>query len=216
MDALEKLLKSKDLSDRAIQLALREIDSRLLALALMNLDEKLKEVAYRNMSKRATNLIKQIIYTSKDIAGDTVDKDKNTSIQNAQALFYDLLCNAKKQNLKDSKAKGLPEINLKNETEIINTFVRLTEHTKKYGIFSLNGIEEKTDHPLMKKGLELTLDGYEPLYQKSLLEKYKENYLKAVERQLDMIMEGIDMLACGCGPDSIEERLNPYAFGLPE
>lgn len=62
----------------------------------------------------------------------------------------------------------------------------------------------------MRKALEFLIDGWEPLLMQSILETYKQSYLRNVEKQLDMILEGIDSLASKDMPLVTEERLRAH------
>jgi flagellar motor component MotA len=112
-------------------------------------------------------------------------------------------------------AETPPGVDLSTEAAIVKTFRDLVNFCRYSGGFlALEGIEKDVEHPVMKKGLELVVDGWEPLLMQSVLEKYRDTYLRKIENQLNMIIEGLDSLASRDIPYATEERLNAYRSDL--
>jgi hypothetical protein len=209
-ERLDDYLQSEAINDRIVQRALREIDTEDLIAMMIGLSEAAQQVIYRNLSKRAHKLLKEDV--------EKWDSDTPKEINGrAQRFFLQKLKKHVKYFGVDSpgRKKALPPVDLSSEEAIVKTFVALVNHCRYSGEFlALEGIEEKVDHPVMKKGLSLVIDGWEPLLMQSVLEKLKDTYLKQVENRLNMMIEGIDSLASGDIAFVTRERLNAYRGDL--
>jgi len=47
----------------------------------------------------------------------------------------------------------------------------------------------------MRKGLLMLIEGWDPLLQRTILERYKESYLRAMSLRMDLVIEGLDCIA---------------------
>ena len=198
--------EDNDRNNIIIQRSLREIDSQVLVNALYSANDDEKNMFFRNMSKRAVSFL------LKDM-----DEEKNKYIPEAkkkdsQEMLKQKLRKHSKYFTSEIKPQQapLPDIDLSSEDSVIRTFKALLTYVKTHGFLSIEGIESKIPNPVMRKGLELLIDGWEPLLIQSLLEKYKATYMKHVETELNMILEGIDSIAMLDLPLVMEEKLKAY------
>ena len=188
-----------------IQRGLREIDTEVLITALMGLTDDLRQMVYRNVSRRVRHLC---IEGVKAREGTTSESQINA----AQEVFLQLL----NRNLKYADGvefdadRGLPEVALDSDEEVISTFKSLVSYVRKHGVLPLQTLESGIDHPVMKKGIELLVDGTEPLLRRSILERYRDAYLQSTEARLDMILDGIDSLGSGDFPEMVETKLKGF------
>ncbi len=211
METLEKLLetlqKDTDRNNRIIQMALREIDTILLIRVVWSLKENQRKILYRNVSKRVYDLLQEDL---KRLKADKVKPD--AKVKDAQNMYKEIL-EKKMELVQDSThpaPKELPAIKLDSEKDIIETFKKLQRHISMYGVISIEGITDKISNPVMKKGLEYLIDGWGPLFVKSLLERIKENYINKVSKQMDMVLEGLDAISEDNMEIGVEERLKSY------
>lgn len=206
MVEFEDYLENTDRNNFIIQNTLREIDFDVLATALVGVSQDIRDMFFRNLSKRAFRLFKD----------DLQVKEANAArlkTGEAQEIVKQLLRKHAKHAKAEIKApaKGaLPKVDLATEEATIETFKSLSAYLREFGFLGLEGIEDTIDHPIMKKGMELIIDGWEPLLIQSLLEKRRKQYLKDIENRLDMILEGLDSLASKDMPLLIEEKLRAY------
>ena len=210
MEKLGDYLQGDAVNDRIVQRALREIDTEYLIATMIGLPDKAQQVIYRNLSKRVYKRLKE------DVAKWDSSTPKEVNMR-AQRFFLQRLKKHVKYFSADSpgEKKELPVVDLSGEEAIVQSFVDIVNYCRYSGGFlALEGLAEKVDHPVMRKGLSLVIDGWEPLLMQSILEKLKDTYLKKVENQLSMILEGIDSLASGDIAYATRERLNAYRSDL--
>jgi hypothetical protein len=203
MNPLSEFLKSKRAyHSRGIQKALRHIDPHILALSLINIDKNEREILYRNTTKRVVNMIeKEMEIISLILKNDDsgIDEISKLSIIEAQEIITEMLIkfSHEKSNEPVVYPEELPDVKLDSFEDILKTFANINDHARKYGLFSINGIENKTDHILFQKGIGLIVDGTDPL----ILEEIMENYIRSLSskylRELNMISTAIKSIQMG-------------------
>ena len=219
MISIDDFLESTWPFDRIIQLSLRDIDTRDLAIAMLGYSDERQGAVLRNMSKRGIRLLQDEMEIQRDQAPDH-------QIQTAKEFFEQRLRAharyvarsdtdvqeklAEIAESSDVQRGEWPTINLEDEEGIVNTFVAIQSFVRKHGTLALDGLETRIGNPLMRKGFEYLVDGWEPLLLQSILETYKKAYLERMEKQLNMILEGIDSLAAKDLALVTEERLRAH------
>ena len=206
MTTVGDFLENTRANNIIVQKALREIDTELLVCAMAGMDEGDRGIILRNMSKRAAGLV------GKDLE-EREDNISRHTVEEALQFFVRLLLKHKKytkDETVDTETPESPAIDVRDEAGIVTTFVGIVSYARRHGILSLEGLDEKTDHPILKKGLELIVDGWDPLVMQGILDRSKKAYLADVEKKLDMIIEGIDSLATGDHPIGTRERLTAF------
>ena len=213
-----KLIDFKDRPfDKVIQMALRDIDTENLADAMFAWNDEERGVILRNMSKRAAELLMNIV---KENEGNVPDHSAKSAsaffMQKVQQYlrFYAQDDEAAQEYLFDSvKSRDsvvTPEVDLSNDEAVISTFVNISKFVRKNGLLALSGIEEIVDHPVLAKGLQLSIDGWDPMLKQTILERMCTEYLKKTRRRLDMIMVGLESLTAGDHPAGMVERLRAF------
>lgn len=205
MVTFDDFLAANPSNDLVVQRALGDIDIDVLATALVNMPSEIQAVFRRNMSRRASNLLtdqmeaKQGIHASK--------------IKAAQGLLSELLQKHAKyapSEVPSGDKDVLPDITVDSPESIVSTFCRLAAYVRKHGFLPLERLESAITHPLLRKGIEFLVDGTDSLLTRSILEKYRENYLQQTKATLDMIVDGIDSLAAKEHPYIVEQKLRAY------
>jgi hypothetical protein len=178
----------------------------------VGLPEDIRNMFYRNMSKRTNDMCREDI-ASRGPAVSTRVSTSQARTEAAQAVVLQLLHKygeqAEGEEFQPDRG-GIPEIRLDSPDAIIATFRSLASYVRKNGFLPLEEIEDSIDDPVMRKGIELRVDGWEPLLSRSILEKYKASALRSFEARLDMIIDGIDALASRDIPQAVEEKLRAH------
>lgn len=207
MTRLTDLEERSEPNDRAVQMALREIDSRLLAEAAVAMVEAEREIVFRNLSKRAhAMIVEEISQAEKTTSENTSKRAKEFFVQKLQKYRHYLT----RRHPKDTSVTSPPTLTTQTETEIVESFVELVRFARSHGRLALENAEIRSDFPLANKGLELVIDGWEPMVAREILERLKTTYLEKAERQMDMIIDGIDSLISDDLPIAVEEKLKAY------
>lgn len=193
-------------NDRVVQMALRETDSSLLATAAVAMDQAEREIVYRNMSERARAvIIEEVVQAESAVAFEAA--------QEAKAFFVQKLRKyrgyVRRRGGEQPRAE-LPLLRTGTEEEILQSFVALVRFARIRGDLALDEVQIQSEFPLTRKGIELVVDGWEPMLTRSILDQAKRSYLESVARKLDMIIDGIDSLLTNELPIVTEERLRAY------
>ncbi|MBI4978751.1 MAG: hypothetical protein HZC28_14825 [Spirochaetes bacterium] len=210
---LEKSLSDHRMNDVVIQRALRNVDSRVLACALSALPEQKQEIFFRNMPQRAVRMTRTTIVEEGNAFCER-------EIREAQGLLADFIAPLLEDermrqpvgNAEPERLPPLPAFRLNDEEEIIRTFMTLSWYIKKHGMLSIEDAGENTENQVFRKGIDLLVDGWEPMTSRALLENVKKAYLAAVERRVDMILEGFAGLQDGIETAALEEKLRSHTI----
>ena len=206
MQTFKQLRDKLEISDRNIQSALRETDAGELADAMIGMNAEEQEWVYRNMTKRATALLKQ----------DVEEREKRRPPESVTERSLEIFLRRINKYAKYELSSPLPEVtdppkvDISSEDAIIRTFVEIRTYIGRHSYLDLEGIEEQTDNPVMRKGLQMIVDGWDPLTMQNILERYKATYLQRVERQVDMMLAGFEALSVKDPALVIEEKMRPY------
>ena len=219
MLAIHDFLEPDRSHDVIIQHALRETDTRELSHLMLDLSEEDQQIILRNMSRRASKLLKEEMASLGDsVALYRKDEAMESFLQRLAKHTKYLSRNDLKESdhlreLADPGREGpiaLPEISTSDEEEILASFLTIARFARKNGILALQGIEQAIDDPVLRRGVEYFIDGWDPMLVQTILEKYKQIYLRQMENRLDMILEGIDSLTSKDIPMVMEERLKTF------
>ncbi len=202
-------IRESGFHDYVIQMALRDFDSEPLSLALADQEEDVREVIYGNMSLRAVAFIKEEIKDPGLVAPE--------EIRAAQEHFMRLL--EKHQAVWEKEGKmpdspKPPELDLSGREAIIASFSRLAQFARRRGFLPLDELRAGTDNQMMRQGLMMLVEGWDPLLLRSVLERYKESWLRAQEIEYDLVIEGIDSLAARDHSLVTEQKLRSIVAGL--
>lgn len=205
MDIFNKLKEQNETNDRIIQRTLREIELEILIKAMILMEEWQKKIFYRNLSKRASIMVAEQLEKKEKIISEIVAKKAFEMVKQHLERNY--------KELKSDVEKGkieLPEIKTNTFHEILKTFKTLSEYLGENEIVTLDKITDKIDNIIMKKGLELLVDGYDLIDIKDILLKYRDRYLEIAKLKIDMIIEGIELIGSSELPEKVVEKLKPF------
>jgi hypothetical protein len=203
MNDFKDFLENEKRNNIIVQRTLRDIDSEVLVTALVGESEEIKTIFLRNMSERAKAFLLGDIAARRETPPEAVA---------AAQSFIKTLLEKHARNLGDEGSaektvSGPPSIDLGSNAAIITTFCALAEYTKANGLLSLEGLQGGIENPLMRKGLLMHIDGWDPLLVRSILENYKASYLRNLGVTLDLIIEGLDSLAAKDNSLVTEQKL---------
>ena len=203
-----KFIKSSRVTDVAIQNTLRQIDMDLLSKALVELPEKDRSIFTRNMSIRASGLLgEEIAELERHPAGTF----KQVSEKAQEKLFFMLKKHLSMSRDDDKMTPDeVPAIRWKTEDELIETFVQLKRYTRRHGAVSIESALSEELPPLLKKGLELYVEGWDPSFVQSVLEQMKESLISRYINRQNMILEGIGALMGHDLPQAVKEKLQAF------
>ena len=87
-------------------------------------------------------------------------------------------------------------------------FIELSKKAKDSGLLSLEDDVEFIDDPLIKKGLQLVIDGLNPKITKSILKSQLNKELRNLKDKYAASIECILAIQWGENPEIIKERLD--------
>ncbi len=181
-------------------------------MALVELAEEDRSIFMRNMSIRAAGLLKEeIAELERHTEGTFKEKSEKTQGQLLSMLEKHYAMVRENEELTPD---AVPPIRSKTEDELIETFVQLKRYTKRNGAISIESAITDGLPPLLKKGLELYVEGWDPPLIQSILEQMKESLITRYVNKQNMIFEGIGELTGHDVPQAVEEKLR--AFRLSE
>ncbi len=194
--------------DTAIQHVLRQIDTKLLSMALVELTEEDRSIFMRNMSIRAAGLLKEeIAELERHTEGTFKEKSEKTQEKLLSMLEKHYVMVRENEELTPD---AVPPIRSKTEDDLIETFLQLKRYTRRNGAISIESAITDELPPLLKKGLELYVDGWDPSLIQSILEQMKESLITRYVNRQNMIFEGIGELTGHDVPQAVEEKLRAF------
>jgi hypothetical protein len=199
------LREAAERNDRIIQAALREIDSHVLAEAMIDMSAEEREIIYRNMSKRACTLEQE------EIAGieKTTPLHRKTK---SREYWHQLLTRSEKfaSRSVEHATRVPPDLNTSKPEELVATFTALNAFIRSNGALKLEGAGARTDDPLLRRAIDLTVDGWDPMLVRSILERMKETMIADLRRHCEMIIEGIASIQENDVPQVTEMKLRVF------
>lgn len=192
-------------NDRVIQMALREIDTTVLSRAMLAWNKAERNIILRNMSKRAAGiLMDEVDQLGSSVPQKTADEAKEFFLRKLKKYRQYV---ARRSQVEPTNA---PALRTGSTEEIVESFVDLIRFARHHGMLAVGEAAVESEFPLVKKGLELSVDGWEPMLAHEILERAKRAYIRDAELKLDMIITGFDSLMSGDLPIALEERLRAY------
>jgi hypothetical protein len=193
--------------DRVVQMALREIDSSALSRAAVAMNDEEREIVYRNMSKRACALL------AEDVARDEQTISKHAASK-AKEFFLQKLRKYREYIARrpppEHPPTAPPALDTSSEEALIESFTELVRFARSRGNLALEDANLSNAEAIARRGVELVVDGWDPILIRDILTRMKETYLAAEERRIEMIIEGVDSLVSEDVPLVAEERLRAF------
>jgi len=205
----------KGLKNRAMQKLLRRVDYEILALALVHSEEAMKEKVFVNMSQRATEILKSVIKARMNAADTVIIRSK----ENILSIYKKIVKDGKVAEESDSNenvaVKSEPIAILKEKkasqftiNELKEFFYELCRKAHKDGILQLESDTELVDDDLIKKGLELIVDGTDPAIVESILQSKLEAALRDYKAKYESSIKAIMDIQSGFYPEAVKAKLD--------
>ena len=205
----------KGLKNRAMQKLLRRVDYEILALALVDSEEGVKEKVFVNMSRRAGEILKSVIQTKMNAADSAVIRSR----ENILSIYKKMVKESKITEDSDSKekvpVKSEPIDILKKKkasqftiNELKEFFYELCRKAYKVGLLQLDSDSELVDDDLIKKGLELIVDGTDPSIVETILKSKLEKALRDYKVKYESAINAIMDIQHGFHPEVVKEKLD--------
>lgn len=202
---LSDLAEPTERNDRAIQMALRETDTSVMAEFLAGREVPEREIIYRNMSDRGRELLTQEIA---QVEG-TVPPG---AARRAEQFFLQRL--SRFLNYTSRPLRSLPDtppnLDFSSDEALVESLLLVSRYERAKGTLSLKEMAASIPHPVARKGLQLAVDGWDPVERRAILERTKETYLASVSRTIDILITGTESLGGDEHPLLIEERLKAF------
>ena len=199
--------------DRAIQMTLRDTDSRSLAIALLTLSEADRHIFLRNMSVRAATLLADDIRELERHEKGTYDRASASSQETLLRKLTKYL-RLVEENVKLTPAE-LPPMSWDSEDELIRCLVTLKRYAAQNGAGSLEPLLDREIHPLLKKGLQFYVEGWDAAAVQSILEQTRESTIARERNLMDIMIEGVAALFGHDLPQVVEEKLRAFRLSRP-
>lgn len=195
--------ENNERNNRVVQQALREIDSQMLAFMLFPLGEDERGIVYRNMSKRACSVLAEIVGELEDVP----EKTARTALE-----FFEGKLEKYDRFLRREKDKPAVLTGLDDSTpgSIAESMVMLARYVRGRRTLDLEHLSDGIRNPVLKKGLQIFLDGYDPLIARSILDTQKKAWLRQQEIMCDMIVEGFDSIYQKDFPQVTEDKMRAH------
>ena len=224
MAAKQQEMKFSDLAhltDREIQMVLREVDTKDLSLALTSAGTAVKGKMFSNVSRRVATMLREEMGSMK-AAGRS--REEAVAVQHEILHVVQLLHAAgqldwppkKKGRAKPKKApaglkreirntlkKSLGELSFE---DLDGVFPSLAELARLEGILALDGLFDRAD-PFVETAIRFIVDGTEPGLVMDILEAQQESLLREHEVKLRKVVEGVMAIQSGDNPRIVGQKL---------
>lgn len=147
-------------------------------------------MVYRNMSKRALGFLSADLELRKGTSRET--------IQAAGEFFRGLLekhAAAFVEEPTGPSDRKPPSLDFATSQATIASLLSLSEFVRDKGFLSLEELADKVPEPLLRKGLLMLIEGWDPLLIRSILETYKASYLRSQENRFDLVISAVESMA---------------------
>ncbi len=203
------------LSDREIQMILREVDTKDLAFALKGATPEIQDRIFSNVSERVGAMIKEeMAHTGtwemraqEEVRARIVQTARRRLQAGAPELSEEYL--SMKRELKDRlRHTSFSQLSFDEMTEVFSSRLAVVARTE--GVLALTEIVELVDEGLFQQGLRLVVDGVEPTLVQTMLETRMRTLLHQHETRYRMIIQGLIAVQFGQDPRIIKQALRNF------
>ncbi len=196
------------LTDREIQLMLREVDTKDLAVALKGATKELKGRIFGNMSKRVRTMVREEMEISDPIPMRDVEDVQLSIVKTVRQLKKPKLGKkylATKRAIRTTIKRPLSEL---GSDEINRLFVGFAEIARREGIMTLENMVQSPGDKFLTTAVRLAVDGTEPELVQAILSTWMESLLHEQKVKYRKVLEGIKSIQSGDNPHIVEQKLN--------
>jgi hypothetical protein len=207
----------KYLPDRAMQRLLAEIDASGVAHSLIGAETATRERVFRNMSKRAEEIIKETM----DSLGAVAERQIEAAMANVLSVYRKLVDIGDVADVGITKTDSsesvehAPPIKIIQEKgssgfsteDLMTLFPEISSKARDFGLLSLESDVEGIDDQIIKKGLQLVIDGTDPSYVESIMRSMLEKELQLMRTKYEAVIDSVMSVQQGDLPQLIGEKL---------
>ena len=196
------------LTDREIQLMLREVATKDLAVALKGATKELKGRIFGNMSKRVRTMVREEMEFSDPIPMRDVEDVQLSIVKTVRQLQKPKLGKkylATKRAIRTTIKRPLSEL---GSDEINRLFVGFAEIARREGIMTLENMVQSPGDKFLTTAVRLAVDGTEPELVQAILSTWMESLLHEQKVKYRKVLEGIKSIQSGDNPHIVEQKLN--------
>ena len=188
------------LTDREIQLMLREVDTKDLAVALKGATKELKGRIFGNMSKRVRTMVREEMEIFDPIPMRDVEDVQLSIVKTVRQLQKPKLGKkylATKRAIRTTIKRPLSEL---GSDEINRLFVGFAEIARREGIMTLENMVQSPGDKFLTTAVRLAVDGTEPELVQAILSTWMESLLHEQKVKYRKVLEGIKSIQSGDNP----------------
>jgi hypothetical protein len=205
------------LPNRATQKLLREIDADDLARALTGADETTRAKFFANMSARAVAILAEEIRSLGDTDPEIADAARGT-IMSAYRKLVEAGEISSVHAVHEDRPKRIDPVSTIREPrtrdlhpeELKTLFEEMASKAKTHGIFSLESDAELIDDPIIKRGLELVVDGTDPQIVESALRDMLENRIRSIQKKYDAVIGAVLSVQQGDDAAAVRQKMESW------
>ena len=182
---------------------IQDSDFHVLISALAGMSEEIRQMFYRNVSQRVRErLVGEIVHKE---SIKTPENQVQAAQEHLLQLFQKWIDSDEESTM--PKPDSLPPMpRLDTKKDIIETFKTLASFCRTYGFIVLEEYAGSIDHPVMKKGLEMIINGWGEMDWRPVLERQVKMYLQSIETKLNMIMDGLEALQANLNDSTCHDQ----------
>lgn len=197
----EEFLVSNEVTDRAIQWALRETDEELLSAAMAAMSEDEREIVYRNVSDRVRKVLPD------EVARAAASAPKNVQREAAQRLANRIRVFAKYTTERVERGNEPVKFDFSTPQAVLESFKTIGRLDRLRAALHDETVERDGADPFGAKALELVDDMWDPVTVREILTRLKATLLSEQAKRMDMIIDGVEALLNIEMPLLLQEKL---------
>jgi len=207
------------LSNRSIEVLLRDIDNDDLPVLLTKITPELYKRIWKNMAQNPRDRVMKHWKETGAITADAIDAVHNKVLGIANKLADELDTSGESggENTMNAWETGLAsELEKKpaghrTAAELAPIFVELAKVARREGLIAMDGfVDNHISDELMKLGMRMMIDGTDMAELTSILKAKKTTMVQAYERRLEMIIAGVEGIGTGLNPALMEEKCKAF------
>jgi hypothetical protein len=213
------------LTDREIQVLMREVDQKDLVISLKGASDAIKEKVLGNMSERVRTFITEEMEFLGPMPSDEIEQVQQRIVQQLVQLADQgsvvwppgppkkkpkarpKMTKIERELIKRLRRDSQPTLDQMSYDHINALFTDLAEMARREGILTLGQFTDKMADSFLQEGIRLAVDGTEPDLIMDLLETWMESLLHEQKRKYQKVIEGVMAIQSGDNPRIVRRKL---------
>lgn len=215
-----------ELPDRTLQMMMRDIDNQDIARIAASCSPRLRERILENVTGRHRAQL-EAAAPDPDESRTREAFDRALDVANLLLQYREI----RREDREDLTRTGRERREAQNRSgrdrfvelagdrpssrrtnaELVAVFKALAAVSRREGLLALDGIAaEFADEELLRRGMELMLDGYDVVDLRTMLETKRQALIEEFRRRTDVILEGLERISCGDNPEMVEDACRKH------